>query len=169
MAGVKRAALDLNRLWASWGAVKEKQIHRLFQISIALKGIHALIEILGGVVLYFFSTDTILRWLYREAAESDGFIARFARTFSGSEQHFYAFYLVSHGLVNLALVIGLLSQKLWAYPATFAVLSLFIAYQLYRYSYTQDIGLLAITALDLIVMTLAWHEYRLIRRGQPTH
>ena len=161
-------ALDLDHRGATLGPVKEKQIHRLFQISIALKGVHALIEILGGVVLYFFSTDTILRWLYREAAESDGFIARFARTFSSSEQHFYAFYLVSHGVVNMVLVIGLLLQKLWAYPATFAMLSLFIAYQLYRYSYTQDIGLLAITALDLIVMALAWHEYRLIRHHLPT-
>ena len=145
-------------------AVNEKQIHRLFQLVVALKGGHALIEILGGLALYFLSSDAILRWLYREAAQSDGLVAGFARTFSGSEQHFYAFYLVSHGVVNMAIVVGLLIQKRWAFPATFAMLSLFVAYQLYRYSYTQDVGLLAITALDLIVMALAWHEYRLRRR-----
>jgi uncharacterized membrane protein len=145
-------------------AVNEIQIHRLFQLSVALKGVHALIEILGGLLLYFFSTDTILRLLYREGTESDGLIARFARTFSSSEQHFYVFNLVSHGIVNMVLVVGLLRLKLWAYPATFAVLSLFIAYQLYRYSFTQDIGLLVVTALDLIVLALAWHEYRLRRR-----
>lgn len=144
--------------------MNEKQIHRLFEVSVALKGIHALLEILGGIVLYFFSTDTILRLLYREADKSDGLTVKFARTFTGAEHHFYAFYLVSHGVVNMVLVVGLLRQKLWAYPATFVVLSLFIVYQLYRYSFTQDIGLLVITALDLIVMALAWHEYQLRRR-----
>jgi uncharacterized membrane protein len=90
----------------------------------------------------------------------------FARTFSASEHHFYAFYLVSHGAVNLALVIGLLNRERWAYPATFAVLSVFIAYQMHRYVYTHDLGLIVLTILDLVVMGLAWSEYRL-RRTPP--
>ena len=39
-----------------------------------------------------------------------------------------------------------------------------MAYQLYRYTYTHDIGLIALTALDLIVLGLAWHEYALVKR-----
>jgi uncharacterized membrane protein len=148
--------------------VKEKHLHRLFQLSVALKGAHALVEILGGLALYLFSTDTILRWLYSASSGRGGLIARFAGTFSVSEHNFYAFYLVSHGVVNIVLVVGLLRQKLWAYPATFAVLALFIVYQVQRYTSTHDIGLLAITALDLIVLALAWHEYKLIRRRLPT-
>ena len=64
-------------------------------------------------------------------------------------------------------MLALLSRKLWAYPATFAVLTAFIAYQLYRYTFTHDIGLIAITLLDLIVMALAWNEYRLMKRSHP--
>ncbi len=142
----------------------EKRIHQIFVVSILLKGLHALIEVAGGIALYFFSTDAIIRWLYANAGESNDLIARFARTFTGQEHHFYAFYLVSHGLVNLAIVIALLSQRLWAYPATFAVLAAFMAYQLCRYTYTQDLGLIALTVLDLIVMGLAWHEYELVKR-----
>jgi uncharacterized membrane protein len=145
-------------------AMYEKRIHQLFVISILLKGLHALVEIVGGVALYFFSTDAIVRWLYAKAGDSDDLIAKFARSFTGQEHHFYAFYLVSHGLVNMAIAIALLSQRLWAYPATFAVLVSFMGYQLYRYTYTHDIGLIALTALDLIVLGLAWHEYELVKR-----
>jgi uncharacterized membrane protein len=144
--------------------MNEHRIHQLFVVSIVLKGLHALIEIIGGIALYFFKTDTIVHWLYAKAGESNDLVAHFARTFTGKEHHFYAFYLVSHGLVNLAIVIALLSRRLWAYPATFAVLIAFMAYQLYRYTYTHDMGLVALTVLDLIVLGLAWHEYELVKR-----
>ena len=147
--------------------MRGNRVHQLFLISVTLKGLHALIEIAGGIALYFFSTATIVHWLYSESGDSNDLLAKFARTFSGAEHSFYAFYLVSHGIVNLAIVAALLSRKLWAYPATFAVLTLFIVYQLYRYTFTHDIGLSAITALDLIVMALAWNEYRLMKRSHP--
>jgi uncharacterized membrane protein len=66
--------------------------------------------------------------------------------------------------VNGLIVRGLLLRKLWAYHATFVVLTLFIAYQFYRYNYTHDIGLIVISIIDLIVMALAWNEYRLFKR-----
>ena len=94
---------------------------------------------------------------------SSDWTARFAHGFSRPEHEFYAFYLVSHGIINGAIVGGLLLEKRWSYHATFIVLTLFIAYQLYRYSYTHDIGLIAISVIDLIVMVLAWNEYRLFR------
>ena len=87
-----------------------------------------------------------------------------AQNFSVSSQHFYAFYLLSHGLVKIFLVIGLLANKLWSYPASLAVMSVFILYQLYRFFYTRSLGLIVLTVFDLIVMVLIWHEYRLLRR-----
>ena len=144
--------------------MREQRIHQIFVVSIVLKGLHALLEIVGGIALYFFSTHTIVRWLYAKGGESNDLVAKFARTFTGQEHHFYAFYLVSHGLVNMAIAIALLSRRLWAYPATFAVLIAFMAYQLYRFTFTHDVGLIALTVLDLIVLGLAWHEYELVRR-----
>jgi uncharacterized membrane protein len=153
-------------------AVEEKRIHQLFQISVALKGLHSLIEIAGGIALYFFDTQVIVRWLYKAATGRPDWIenrvAQFAGTFTAEEHRYYAFLFVSHGIINMALVIGLLRQKLWAYPATFAVLSLFIAYQIYRYTYTHDIGLILFSVLDVIVIALAWHEYGLVKRHLPT-
>ncbi len=60
-------------------------------------------------------------------------------------------------------------EKLWAYPASFVVFGLFIAYQLYRYTYTHDAGLILLSIFDLFVIALALHEYRLLRKHLPTH
>lgn len=144
--------------------MQERRIHQVFVVSVSLKGLHALIEIAGGLALYLFSADAIARWL--DEIDRHGWIARH---FPASEQHFYAVYLLSHGLVKSALVFGLLREKLWAYPASFAVFGAFIAYQLYRYSYTHDFALILLTVFDLFVIALAWHEYRLLRRHLPTH
>ena len=64
---------------------------------------------------------------------------------------------------------ALLREKLWAYPAAIALFGAFIAYQLYRYSYTHDMALIALSVFDLFVIALAIHEYRLLRRHLPTH
>jgi uncharacterized membrane protein len=87
-----------------------------------------------------------------------------AQNLTVSTQRFYAFYLLSHGVIKLLLVAGLLRKKLRAYPASLLVLGLFIVYQLYRFSYTHGIGLIVLTVFDVIVMGLIWHEYQMVRR-----
>lgn len=153
--------------------MNEHRIHQVFQVSVLLKGAHALVECIGGLVLALVSTSTIVSWVNRLTQEEliedpQDFIAShlvsMASNFSVSTQHFYAFYLLSHGLVKIALVAGLLRNKLWAYPASLVILSLFIAYQVYRFSYTHSVGLVVLTAFDLIVMVLIWHEYRLVQK-----
>jgi uncharacterized membrane protein len=49
------------------------------------------------------------------------------------------------------------------------VFTAFIVYQLYRYSYTHDLGLILLSILDAFVILLAIHEYRLLRKHLPTH
>ena len=158
--------------------MQEKRIHQIFVVSVLAKGIHALIEIAGGAALYLISTETIVRTIQRYSYDEliedrNDWIAtqllQFAQTFSVAEHHFYAFYLLSHGLIKSVLVIGLLREKLWAYPASFAVFGAFIAYQLYLYTFTHDIGFILLSIFDAFVIYLAVHEYRLLRRHLPTH
>src|SRR6476620_9956499 len=158
--------------------MQEKRIHDIFVASVLFKGIHAAIEIIGGAALYLVSTETIVntinRWSYDELVDDkDDWIANhllhFAQTFSVAEHNFYAFYLLSHGIIKSILVIGLLRERLWAYPASFAVFGAFIGYQLYRYSFTHDFGLILLSIFDLFVIYLAVHEYRLLRKHLPTH
>ena len=151
----------------------ERRIHKVFEISVLLKGAHAIIECIGGIALYLVSAATINSWvnfLTQEELIQDpsDFVAthlqEFAQTFSVGTKAFYGFYLLSHGLIKILLVAGLLRGKLWSYPASLAALTLFIVYQLYRYFYTHSLGLIVLTIFDVFVIGLIWHEYGLVRR-----
>lgn len=157
--------------------IPERRIHQIFRISVILKGLHALLEVAGGLAFYLISQQTVLTWmnaLTRSELTEDPrdliatHLLAAAQGLTGATQSFYAFYLLSHGLVKVVLVIGLLREKLIAYPASLAVLGAFIAYQLYRYSYTHGFGLIVLTLFDLVVMGLIWHEWRLLRRHLST-
>ncbi len=154
----------------------EKNIHRAFEISIIIKGIHATLEVVGGVLLYFVSTSAIAALVVRFTQEElsqdpsdfvSNYLLHAAQSFSVSSKSFAAFYLVSHGVIKLFLVAGLLRNKQWAYPASLMVLGLFIAYQIYRFTFTHSLALIALTVFDLVVVWLIWHEYKLIRAHKP--
>jgi len=153
--------------------MEERRIHQVFKAGILLKGAHALVECAGGLALALIGTDTIRKLVdaltQEELIENpNDFLAThllsWAQGFSVETKHFYAFYLLSHGVVKLLLVAGLLRNRLWAYPASLVVMGLFIVYQLYRFSYTHGIGLIVLTVFDVVVIWLVWHEYRLVRR-----
>jgi uncharacterized membrane protein len=154
----------------------EHRIHEIFQLSVLLKGAHAVLECVSGLALALVSNASIVNtitWLTQDELIQDpnDFVAthmlRMAQDFSVTTKNFYVFYLLSHGIVKLFLVAALLKNKFWAYPASLIVLGLFIAYQVYRFSYTHSIGLVLLTVFDLFVMFLIWHEYQLIRRHMP--
>ena len=157
--------------------MNERLVHQIFLASVLMKGAHAAIECIGGIALALVSTSTIADFvnaLTQEELIQDPqdliatHLLAWAQNFSVEEKHFYAFYLMSHGIVKLLLVVELLRNKLWSYPASLIVLGLFIVYQLYRYSYTHGAGLIVLTIFDILVMTLIWHEYRLMQRHLPS-
>jgi uncharacterized membrane protein len=153
--------------------MNEHRIRQIFVVSVLLKGTHAVIECVGGAALGLISTTTIVNLVniltQEELVEDqDDFIARhllaWAQGLSVATKNFYAFYLLSHGVVKLLLVVGLLRGKLWSYPTSLVVFGLFVVYQLYRYSYTHGAGLIVLSVFDIVVMGLIWHEYRLVRK-----
>jgi uncharacterized membrane protein len=153
----------------------ENSIHIAFEVSLILKGCVALLETLGGIVAYFVSMRMLLKVVTSltadELAEEPNdliasyFLHLFQHITSGSQQ-FISFYLVSHGLVKLLLVTGLYLKKLWCYPVAIAVFFAFIAYQLYRYSFTHSEWLLLLTILDGVVIWLTWHEFTHLKNAQ---
>lgn len=156
-------------------AIKEKSIHELFEISVILKGIHAVIEIVGGFFLLFVSTQTIAAFFVRLAEDGlaedsqdtiSNTLLFVAHQISIGSSSFAAFYLLSHGIIKIFLVIGLLRNKLWAYPMSIAVLILFVTYQMYRYMHTHSIFLVLLSIFDVILIGLVAHEYRLVRTAR---
>lgn len=151
---------------------EERKVHLAFEISLLLKGAFALAEIVGGIAVYFvtrqFLLDLVNAATQEELTEDPrDFIANHlllgAQSLSIGARHFAAFYLVSHGVIKLWLIVGLLRKKLWYYPTAIVVFGLFIVYQLYRFSFTHSVWLLLITALDIVVIWLAWYEYKYLR------
>lgn len=154
--------------------MQEKNIHLAFEISLLLKGAFALAEIGSGIVVYFVTRQFLLDFVnavtQQELTEDPrDFIANYllqgAQNLSIGARHFAAFYLISHGTIKLWLIVGLLRKKLWYYPTAITVFGLFIVYQLYRFSFTHSPWLLLITALDVMVIGLAWYEYRYLRHA----
>jgi uncharacterized membrane protein len=152
----------------------EKNIHRVFEVSLIFKGLFALMEILSGIAAYWVSQHALLELVQKitqhELADDPhdvvgNYLLHLAQNLSVSGQHFTAFYLVSHGVVKLWVIVGLLRQRLWYYPVAMVIFSLFIAYQLYRYSYTNSAWLLFLSAVDVAVIALTWHEYAYLRQN----
>ncbi|HSG54026.1 MAG TPA: DUF2127 domain-containing protein [Paracoccaceae bacterium] len=149
-----------------------QRLHQIFEVSLLTKGMLAAGELGSGVVLFLFGPGRILdlvnRWTAREITEDPTDIVatallHFAQGFSIQTQQFYALYFATHGAVKLVMVGALMLRIMWAYPASIVMMAGFIAYQLYVYSFSHSAGLLALTALDLVIIALIWREYRDMR------
>jgi uncharacterized membrane protein len=79
---------------------------------------------------------------------------------SASSQIFGSFYLLSHGVIKVFLVISLLQRRLWAYPAAIVFFTAFMLYQIYRYQLTHSLWLIFLTVLDFLVVIFTLLEYR---------
>ncbi len=155
-------------------AIQEKTIHKVFFISLILKSINAFLEIVGGFLFLFSGlfSNLLVSLIQGELIEDP--TSFFANHFAHAipylgvhAQFFAAFYLLSHGIIKIFLVINLFRNKVWAYPATIAVLGLFILYQLYHFIFNHSIFLILLTLFDMLLIYLTWHEYNLVKKHLP--
>jgi uncharacterized membrane protein len=155
--------------------MSSRALDRTFKVSISLKGIDGVLEIIGGLVLLFIAPATLQHWArsltaHELAQDPHDFIANHllhsASQLSRSTTLFGAVYLLSHGIAKVVLVVALLRTQLWAYPWMIALLGAFIVYQLYRLSYGFRVGLTLLTLFDAFVLWLTVLEYRR-RRDEP--
>jgi len=150
----------------------EKRLHLTFEVTILLKAAHAMLEIVVGALLLLSSKATLLSLVRAVTADelgedpTDGvahYLLKTAHELSVSGQHFISLYLLTHGIIKLCIIVGLLQKRAWAYPVSIVVFSVFIAYQLYRYSITGSLWLLIFSLFDLTIILLTLHEYNTIR------
>ena len=160
------------KLSSETGTVQKREhtIYEVFVGAIVIKGLNAILEIVLGLLLLFTDVvnNVVLALVQKELIEDpNSFVATYIQSlFSATPQvqSFGALYLLSHGVVKIFLMIGLLRNKAWAYPSTIAVLALFITYQMVRYLNTHSILLIFLSVFDALVVWLVWHEYK---RLQP--
>jgi uncharacterized membrane protein len=143
-------------------------LHKTFETGITLKGLGGLLEVIGGIALWFITPgrlDLFVRGLLGGEAirHPHNFVAVHFVHLSGKLAHadptFASLYLLSHGLVKVALVIALMRNKLWAYPLTIGVFGAFMAYQTYRFTHTHSFALAMLTIFDGFIVWLTWREF----------
>lgn len=153
--------------------VVEKREHRIYEVfvgAVVIKGLNAILEIVLGALLLYTNVveDIVVVLVQKELIEDpDSFVATYIQSLLSTTpqvQSFGALYLLSHGVVKVFLMVGLLRNKLWAYPSTIAVLALFITYQMVRYLNTHSILLIFLSVFDALVIWLVWHEYKRLQQ-----
>ncbi len=145
----------------------EKEEHILFKIGVYAKGLNALIDLVSGFSLLFFSVtinNFFVNVIESEIIDdkADVFINSVYQSFSHlsvGATTILSIFILGHGLVNLFLFITLIKGKLWAFPVAMGIVCSFIIYQFYKYGHNHSIPLLVVTFLDIIFVILAWLEY----------
>ncbi len=146
-----------------------RNLHRLFEIGVLIKGADGVLEIIGGFLFWLLPQSAlntvVVSLTAHELSEDPGdrvanLLRHAVEGLSLDTRLFASAYLVVHGVVKVFLVTVLLRGKMWAYPTALAFLGAFVFYQFYRLVHTRSIGLLILTAFDLMVLSLIWLEYR---------
>jgi uncharacterized membrane protein len=143
--------------------------HLLFKIGIYFKAVFALVEITSGILLIFSNQEIISRIVYfmfqNELIEDPNdffanFIFNLTDQFTLDAKLFLSLYVLSHGAIKIIALVGLFRNKLWAYPVSIIIFTLFIIYQLARFTSTHSLWLVFLTFIDLIFIWLVWLEYK---------
>lgn len=92
------------------------------------------------------------------------FVYRILEDHSFTVTYFVAFYLIFWGTIDSVLSLCLLRHKLWAFPMSLGLITLFVLYSIYRLYHTHSPVLLGVILIDLCIMYVMHHEYRVQKR-----
>lgn len=143
-------------------------LDKIFEGGIIIKGISGLLELIGGFLLLFMNPDRLKRLLefvtQRHIVNDphnrfDAYLLHITQHFSSGSKAFGVAYLWIHAVIKLVAVIGILQNRLWAYPFSLIMLGLFIIYQLYSIIVDVSLGMILLTIFDVLIVWLIWHEY----------
>lgn len=151
---------------------KARLLHGAFEIGITAKALVAAAETLSGIGLFFIRADWVhamASWLTAGEMGEDPtdwfgrWVMKLAMSFDVSTQHFWAAYLIGHGVVKLFAIGALVAGFRWAYPLSMAVLGGFILWQMQKWLVTGSLFMLGISVFDAFIIWLIWQEWRSIR------
>lgn len=148
---------------------KNKLWHTLFLVGILFKGLDGVLELVGGILFLLIKQDSIANYttlLFRQELVEDpndiiaNYLIHLTSHISVNTELFAAIYMLVHGIIKVSIVSGLYLRKLWIYPAAELVLTIFVIYQIYRFSHTFSILLIFLTIIDIFIIVLIRSEYK---------
>lgn len=149
---------------------EEHVVHEFFLVSVILKGLISLAEVVVGIAVLLIPPQTIVGTTLAllnhipNAYVQSKLMVEVSHYTSGTAL-FVSVYLLSRGLVKVGLVWGLLKGKLMAYPLSLLVLACLVAYQIYQLVTPPfSLIILAVTLFDLVVMYFVYREWHIVLR-----
>lgn len=166
--------MDNNTKTGSWFQPKNL-FDKVFEYGILIKGIDGLIEAFTAIALIFVS-PRMIQGLVELATHKqlehnpDAFISNFlihaSHQFTNSGRLFLIVYLAVHAAIKLVSVIGILRNKLWAYPFSLITLGALTLYQLYDIIFGgHSLFVIALTIIDLAILGLIFREYQKVKKN----
>jgi len=155
-------------------------LDKVFKVSVLLKALDSFIELIAGLLLLIISPHDIERITtsltqHTLSVNPHNFLAttilHAGNNLAHNSRLYGGLYLLIHGVVKLAVIIGVLIQKLWAYPSLIIVLLAFIVYQLWNIIHKITLGMTLLTIFDIFIVVLTWFEWQKHKRRirpQPT-
>lgn len=145
----------------------------IYDLGIIVKGIDGFIELAAGILLWVSPSlaHTLLMGVHNELLEGSvphvqqyiaQYVGRLDTQLAAAGLTFLIIFLISHGVIKLALVYALLKKIVQAYPIALVILGLFLVYQVYVFIRAPTIGMAFFSILDAAIIGLVWREYRLL-------
>ena len=135
---------------------------KLFGLGLIIKGVDAVLEVIGGILL--FTPARVGGWLELLALHSrhdfTAHLWRHAADKIAVATVATAIYLVAHGGAKVILIGAILKERVWGYIGLMGVLSFFATFELYKAISKHEIAVFIFCLFDALVVYLIAKEYR---------
>lgn len=146
---------------------------RIYKIGVGIKGFDGAVELIAGLWLWLAPSSLhaiLASWYVTTSSWDSAFGQLISNGIKHLNEELYSgvivwaiVFLISHGLIKLALVYALLKEILWAYPYALAILGLFLVAQLYALITSPGIGMTILVLLDIFIIWLVWGEWQKLK------
>ena len=149
--------------------MKEK-LHTFFEAGVIVKAIDSIGEITLGILFFTVSSQTVngvISFIFGDelTEQPRDLIWRILlHNFNGispSSQSFWAILFVTHGVIKIILLFGLIKKKLWIYLFAAFAFGGFVVYQTFHIIFSSSSLVLALlTLVDAAFTVLIIYEYQ---------
>jgi uncharacterized membrane protein len=136
----------------------EHIFHSAFFATVILNGLIALADIAAG--FFFVFERYIAGFLYTYHYPFSPIVRAVVLELMSQNQIMGILYFFSHGFVKLFLVWGLLTNRLWAYPASIIFLTAFSIYQIYDLFFHFSWFTILLLVVNIATIFFIAREYR---------
>lgn len=163
-----------------FGQTKREKVFRLlFTLSMILKCIDGVFELVGGLTFEILKKESILKMISTFLKHEKTFqipnetilkwVTSISHVLSTNLRLFLSIILIGNGIIKIVLSISLLLRKYIAFPIALIFLTGLYVYQIVQTIYTPSPFLYFLDAFDLAVILVILKEYMRLKKEKKFH